>query len=322
MVYYAAFCIAQYAGSHERLSKPFNPILGETFEFATPKWKFIAEQVSHHPPISACHVIHEDYSFWTNTHVKSKFWGKSIEFKPLGVTKFKINSTEEVLTCTRPSTYLHGFLIGHKYLDHNGEMKITMDSPSSSETPSVKIKFHKLGLFANLQKIGKISGEVYDSLGRKVYEIFGNCTREINYKSVKSDCDSTKLWEFPQQPKNWDENYRFTDFTLKLNMLTEEMKEHLPPTDSRFRLDQAYLEKGDLEKAGEEKFRLEEKQRRRRKRHQKEKFIPKPLYFVEDPDSVNDDFASYIYKGGYWNQKNTQKWDHLPDLFGPDSLEL
>ena len=31
-------------------SKPFNPLLGETFEFVTDSYEYIAEQVSHHPP--------------------------------------------------------------------------------------------------------------------------------------------------------------------------------------------------------------------------------------------------------------------------------
>ena len=39
------------------LVKPFNPLLGETYELFIPgKLKFIAEQVSHHPPISAYDV--------------------------------------------------------------------------------------------------------------------------------------------------------------------------------------------------------------------------------------------------------------------------
>jgi len=34
--------------------KPFNPLLGETFELFVPgKYKYFSEQVSHHPPISA-----------------------------------------------------------------------------------------------------------------------------------------------------------------------------------------------------------------------------------------------------------------------------
>ena len=40
----------------------------------------------------------------------------------------------------------------------------------------------------------------------------------------------------------------------------------LPPTDSRFRTDQRALENGDIDLATQEKHRLEEKQRARRKR--------------------------------------------------------
>jgi hypothetical protein len=98
MLYFTTFCIAQYSGTHYRLTKPFNPILGETFEFKTPKWRFISEQVVHHPPISACHVSHSKYSLWMHTHMKHTFWGKSLEFKPLGYIKFKINKTGEVMT--------------------------------------------------------------------------------------------------------------------------------------------------------------------------------------------------------------------------------
>jgi hypothetical protein len=66
----------------ERAStKPFNPLLGETFEFVTPKFKYIAEQVSHHPPITAFYVEGKSgYKMWTNNRAKSKFTGKSINF--------------------------------------------------------------------------------------------------------------------------------------------------------------------------------------------------------------------------------------------------
>lgn len=38
-----------------RLNKPFNPLLGETFELVTPSFRFLAEMVSHHPPVTATH---------------------------------------------------------------------------------------------------------------------------------------------------------------------------------------------------------------------------------------------------------------------------
>ena len=47
------FGVANYASNIDRIKKPFNPILGETYELITTDFKFISEQVSHHPPISA-----------------------------------------------------------------------------------------------------------------------------------------------------------------------------------------------------------------------------------------------------------------------------
>ena len=43
MAYVAAFSIAVYAGTEGRISKPFNPILGETFEYIGKDFKYIAE---------------------------------------------------------------------------------------------------------------------------------------------------------------------------------------------------------------------------------------------------------------------------------------
>ena len=39
----ACFGAAQYTCSVQRYFKPFNPILGETYEFACPKFKYIGE---------------------------------------------------------------------------------------------------------------------------------------------------------------------------------------------------------------------------------------------------------------------------------------
>lgn len=48
MIYVAAFAVSAYASSNSRATtKPFNPILGETYEFISLEkgWKFVAEQV-------------------------------------------------------------------------------------------------------------------------------------------------------------------------------------------------------------------------------------------------------------------------------------
>lgn len=66
------------------LKKPYNPILGETFRCY---WQhpngtrtfYIAEQVSHHPPISAFYVTNrqEGFSISCSILAKSKFFGNS-----------------------------------------------------------------------------------------------------------------------------------------------------------------------------------------------------------------------------------------------------
>jgi hypothetical protein len=176
-----------------------------------------------------------------------------------------------------------------------------------------------LGYFEKVTKNGKITGSIFDENDQEAYEIFGNCSKEIFYREINSEAETCKIWHFPKQPKNWEEMYSFTDFTLQLNILTDNMKERLPPTDWRFRPDQRFLEEGDLDQASAQKFRLEEKQRRRRNRNAELKFEPKPVYFNEEKD--NDGTITYVYNEKYWKDRQEGNWNHLPDLFGPDTPE-
>ena len=47
----AAFAASNYASTDGRTGKPFNPLLGETFEFVSKEkgFRYVSEQVSHHP---------------------------------------------------------------------------------------------------------------------------------------------------------------------------------------------------------------------------------------------------------------------------------
>jgi len=55
--------INQYSTAASRFKKPFNPILGETYEFVQKDWRYMSEQVSHHPPITAYHCEGKGFSF-------------------------------------------------------------------------------------------------------------------------------------------------------------------------------------------------------------------------------------------------------------------
>lgn len=59
MLHVAAFAVSGYAGTNNRTLKPFNPLLGETFEFQYPEqgWRGIAEKVCALPhPIPDCQI--------------------------------------------------------------------------------------------------------------------------------------------------------------------------------------------------------------------------------------------------------------------------
>jgi len=78
----------------------------------------------------------------------------------------------------------------------------------------------------------------------------------------------------------------------------------LPETDSRIRPDRRSLETGDMDLAGREKNRLEEKQRddRRALESRKEKWVPK--FFKRVPNGVYDHV--WEYTGNYWEERDTR----------------
>jgi hypothetical protein len=64
LAYVTAFIVSSAATSSERKCKPFNPMLGETYEcdrLDDLGWRSIAEQVSHHPPALALVKTHSYY---------------------------------------------------------------------------------------------------------------------------------------------------------------------------------------------------------------------------------------------------------------------
>ena len=42
------------------MGKPFNPLLGETYELTRNDFRIVCEQVGHHPPVSAWHATGKD----------------------------------------------------------------------------------------------------------------------------------------------------------------------------------------------------------------------------------------------------------------------
>ena len=49
----ATYCAAGYSAAEKNVAKPFNPLLGETYELVGEEFRLVSEMVCHHPPIGA-----------------------------------------------------------------------------------------------------------------------------------------------------------------------------------------------------------------------------------------------------------------------------
>ena len=85
----AAFMMVQYTATLGRNKKPFNPLLGETFEYELDGIRMLTEQVSHHPPISAFHVEGEDFVSWGHIKLKSKLQTTGLDVTTQGLDFFR-----------------------------------------------------------------------------------------------------------------------------------------------------------------------------------------------------------------------------------------
>lgn len=86
LTYIAAFCVSHYANSSIRIGKPFNPLLGETYECDRSQdlgWRSVTEQVSHHPPMLAMNVQGRGWKCWSEFSISSKFRGKYLQVSTL-----------------------------------------------------------------------------------------------------------------------------------------------------------------------------------------------------------------------------------------------
>ena len=80
LAYVATYTISRFAALNDRNTKPFNPLLGETYELVTENFKILTEQVSHHPPVTAFHCEGPTYKMVSSTCTTMKFNGRYIQF--------------------------------------------------------------------------------------------------------------------------------------------------------------------------------------------------------------------------------------------------
>ncbi|KAL0327318.1 UNVERIFIED_CONTAM: Oxysterol-binding protein-related protein 1D [Sesamum angustifolium] len=232
--------VSGYASTEGRQCKPFNPLLGETYEADYPDkgLRFFSEKVSHHPMIVACHCEGRGWKFWADSNLKGKFWGRSIQLDPVGVLTLQFEDGE-TFQWSKVTTSIYNIIIGKIYCDHYGTMRI-----KGSGTYSCKIKFkeqsiidrnpHQVHGFVQDNRTGEKVAVLLGKWDEAMYYVMGDPTTKPNGYDPMTE--AVLLWERDKSVAKT--RYNLMPFAISLNELTPELQKKLPPTDSRLRPDQ------------------------------------------------------------------------------------
>ncbi|XP_072333255.1 oxysterol-binding protein-related protein 6 isoform X2 [Scyliorhinus torazame] len=307
MVMVATFAVSGYATTYYRATfKPFNPVLGETYECIREDkgFRFFAEQVSHHPPVSACHCESKKFVFWQDIRWKNKFWGKSMEILPIGRVNVILPKYGDHFEWNKVTTCIHNILSGRRWIEHYGEITVRN---TKNNACICKLTFIKGSYWSS--NVNEVQGLVMDQEGKIVRRLFGKWHEGL-YCGVAPSAKCT--WRPGSMPTDSEMYYGFTRFAIELNELDPVLKEFLPSTDARFRPDQRYLEEGNIEAAAAEKCRIEELQRERRRFMEENNTIYQPRFFKKVYEGNQRE--SWMSNGNYWELRKDPGFSKLERL--------
>jgi len=301
MMYVSVFCISGFHGT-ERFDKPFNPVIGETFEFQRKDLgvTFIAEQVSHKPPISACHLQNENFHCWQNGILNVRFLGNSLDLDSTGSKGYvsfpKIGETYQWIP---PRSTVHNCLVGRVWVDHWGSMPIT----NFKTGDKIEIKWKRCGWFgANRYEV---EGDIVDANGTVQMQVFGKWNKSLYARWLfdgGAHPKGTVVCMWNKDPTQVGPHHK-TPFAMTLNEMDEKYESLLPPSDSRLRPDRRHLEKQDSSRAATYKLIVEDRQRQQENARKSRNEAWVPRWFSLLPDEFNENQTSWVYTGNYWEER-------------------
>ncbi|XP_073251035.1 oxysterol-binding protein 2-like isoform X1 [Porites lutea] len=308
LAHVAAFASSTYSTVLGRFWKPFNPILGETFEFINHDigYALIAEQVSHHPPISALHAESDHWVFWQEYKLDTKFRGQFFKVIPTGMCHVKFKSDGHHFSWKKPITTIHNILVGSLYVDQEGDVLVT------NHMSREQCALHFQPVRKVQENFKRLTGEVRDRDGHVSYRITGAWDTGLELLSEDDpNMDPIDLWAVNNKPEDSSRFYAFTKFTIQLNDPEYDVSCH---TDCRVRTDIRLLECGKIDASASEKHRLEEKQRAARRQRDLSGEAWSPRWFVPKEETDSGTFC-YMYKGGYWKARLKGQYTDSPYIY-------
>nr|XP_060463534.1 oxysterol-binding protein-related protein 5 isoform X1 [Panthera onca] len=278
------------------IKKPYNPVLGETFRcrwfhpHTSSHTFYIAEQVSHHPPVSAFHVSNRKDGFCISGNItaKSRFYGNSLSALLDGKATLTFLNRAEDYTLTMPYAHCKGILYGTMTMELGGRVTIECEKNNLQAELEFKLK----PFFGGSTSINQISGKI--TSGEEVLaHLTGHWDREVFIQ--EEGRGSTELF---WNPSGEVRGRRLKRHTVLFEEQTELESERLWQHVTRA------IGEGDQHKATREKFSLEEAQRQRARERQQNLTPWKPQLFRLDPATQE---WRYLHE-------DRSPWDPLKDI--------
>ena len=316
LAYVAAFAIStlSIARSKERaIRKPFNPMLGETFELVREDrgFRFLSEKVSHRPVRMALQAESKDWAFTQSPMPTQKFWGKSAELITEGRVRVVLHQSGDRFSWAPANSFLRNIIAGEKYVEPVGSMTIVNESTGEQAVATFKAK----GMFSGRSE--DVSVQLSDSYGDALsLGLVGKWTSSLSFtEGDQLHSQESPLWAVTDASHDMSCGYGLTSFAASLNEITVLERGRLPPTDSRLRPDQRALEQGDLDNAEQLKVELEEAQRRRRREMEENGREWEPRWF-ERVSGHGEEEIWQLKKDNYWDTRTKGgSWEDVEKLF-------
>lgn len=266
--------------------------------------------------------------------MKSKFYGKSFDINPLGTWFLRlrpISGGEELYTWKKVTSSVVGIITGSPVIDNYGRMEITNHTTGEKCILDFKPRGWRA---ANAYEV---KGRILDDTETQRWSIGGRWNDKIyarlspgydaevssptGNESIRSGTSggghaAFLVWEnHPRPPAP----FNLTPFAITLNALPEKLKPHLCPTDTRLRPDQRAMEDGEYDFAAEEKNRLEEKQRAKRREREMKGEEYKPRWFTKGKCEITGE-EYWVFNEEYWKMRAAVSegkgtWERVEDIF-------
>ncbi|XP_048010677.1 oxysterol-binding protein-related protein 8 isoform X3 [Megalobrama amblycephala] len=278
------------------LKKPYNPIIGETFRClwihtrTNSKTFYIAEQVSHHPPVSAFYVSNRKDGFCLSGSIlaKSKFYGNSLSAILDGEARLSFLNRGEDYVMNMPYAHCKGILYGTMTLELGGQVSITCEKTGYSAQLEFKLK----PFLGSSDSVNQISGKI--KLGKEVLATLeGHWDSEVFINDKKTG-EMETFWNPTPELRQ--------DRLIRCTVPPEEQGEF--ESERLWQHVTRAINNKDQTEATNEKFILEEVQRKAARERKAKCEEWTPALFEQDPAT------------GEWHYRyaDTRPWDPLNDL--------